>query len=543
MSGHEQPAVQADPAVAAAMAAVVAVPAGWGLRLDPGLQRFAGGTQLLGGSPLRLLKLKPAGAAAVDGLAGGDPVGRSKGRSILARRLFDAGMAHPVPAAAAFGAEEVTVIIPVCDDADGLAATLASLAMSASGGCLGVIVVDDGSAVPVNGVLAGDPYLPESMANTPVGMAEVGCGAGAAVEVTVLRRAQPGGPGIARQHGLVRVATPFVTFLDAGVVLPPGWLADLAAYFADPLVVAVAPRIRSMGLGTLLERYEQTQSPLDLGAAEARVAPRSRVAYVPTAMLVARRQAVVAAGGFDPGLRYGEDVDLVWRLVGAGGTVRYAPQVVVCHPARASWMSWWRQRVGYGSAAAPLTQRHPGDAPPVQVSAWSAAAWGAVAAGHPVLGLAVAAGSGAMLPRKLEGMEAPNRRALELAGRGHLLAGRWLARSLLRPYWPLALGACLVSRRARRTVLAAAVVPALLDWRALAPPLDPLRFTALRLFDDVAYATGVWWGCVRTRSLAALRPDLSSWPGRRLGGSAGTRETADGGAQAPSSQLGARSSR
>jgi hypothetical protein len=64
-------------------------------------------------------------------------------------------------------------------------------------------------------------------------------------------------------------------------------------------------------------------------------------------------------------------------------------------------------------------------------------------------------------------------------------------------------------------VLAAATVPSLLEWVEQRPPLDPLRWTALRLADDVAYGAGVWAGCVRERSMAALRPDLTSWPGRR----------------------------
>ena len=45
----------------------------------------------------------------------------------------------------------------------------------------------------------------------------------------------------------------------------------------------------------------------------------TKVSYVPTAALLVRRAALdsVTPGGgavFDPALRYGEDVDLVWRL-------------------------------------------------------------------------------------------------------------------------------------------------------------------------------------------------------------------------------------
>lgn len=535
------------PAASASFPARPSLPPRWGLRLDPGVRRFAGGTQLLGGSPLRLLRLKPAGAAAVDGFEKGELIGASRGRSVLARRLLDAGMAHPVPnAGGSLRPSTVTVIIPVCDDLEGLRATLASVIGTHDEGSepINVVVVDDGSTTPltleeIRG--AQRPAAPIGQADdSPASLPDVGVDpAGLAADPPhglapgpeqersrqhalttgwrLIRRPVPAGPGIARQVGLAAVGTELVAFIDAGVVLPPGWLATLGAYFADPAVVAVAPRIGSQPGPSLLERYEATQSPLDLGSEPGNVAPRHRVAYVPTAMVLARRSAVVTAGGFDPGLRFGEDVDLVWRLVKGGGTVRYAPEVVVTHRPRSSWRAWWRQRVGYGSAAAPLALRHPGQVPPVQVSAWSAAAWLAVAAGHPLVALAVAGGSGAMLPAKLGDIESPRRRAWELAGRGHLLAGRWLARAVLRPYWPLALvAAILLGSRARRAVAIAAVVPALLDWRDGRSELGAVTFVAARMADDVAYGTGVWCGSMRWRTLAALRPDLSNWPGRKL---------------------------
>jgi hypothetical protein len=64
--------------------------------------------------------------------------------------------------------------------------------------------------------------------------------------------------------------------------------------------------------------------------------------------------------------------------------------------------------------------------------------------------------------------------------------------------------------------VAAAALPALADlWRdRRGTGLDPLRYVALHLADDLAYGTGVWAGCVRERTVAPLVPDLRSWPGR-----------------------------
>jgi hypothetical protein len=66
----------------------------------------------------------------------------------------------------------------------------------------------------------------------------------------------------------------------------------------------------------------------------------------------------------------------------------------------------------------------------------------------------------------------------------------------------------MASRRSRPALAAAVVVPGLLDWLDRRPRLDPVRFVALRLADDFAYAAGVWAGCARERSVRALLPDL-----------------------------------
>ena len=75
--------------------------------------------------------------------------------------------------------------------------------------------------------------------------------------------------------------------------------------------------------------------------------PGSPVAYVPTAALVVRRELAT----FDPDLRYGEDVDLVWRLVAAGHEVRYEPRVEVRHREPTGWTAALRRRHRYGTAA------------------------------------------------------------------------------------------------------------------------------------------------------------------------------------------------
>jgi mycofactocin glycosyltransferase len=418
---------------------------------------------VIGGSPLRLFRLSEAGVQAFEQIAGGDDVPPSK----LVDRLLDAGAIHPRPDCTEHAAGDVTVVVP----AFGVDSNTLRDIVTCCPGVATVIVVDD----------ASDPRV-------------------AAIEGTkVLRLRTNAGPAVARNAGLGAVTTPLVAFVDTDVQLSAGWLAPLLDHLADERVALVAPRVASMPAPGPIARYEQGHSPLDLGPAPGRIAPGTRLSYVPAAALLVRTDALRAIGGFDRGLRVGEDVDAVWRLVEAGWRCRYEPASVVHHAPRASWKALVGQRVAYGSAAAPLARRHPGALAPVRVSGWSGGVWGLVAAGRPFAALGLAGATTAALVPKLRGV--PPAESVRLAGLGHLYAGRSLAEAARRAWWPLLLAGAVVSRRVR-WVAALAALPALLDGGVP------------RLVDDLAYGAGVWKGVAAERDPAPLIPEFTSWPGR-----------------------------
>jgi mycofactocin system glycosyltransferase len=465
------------------------LPSGWRVVLDPAVRRIDGGSVLVGGSPLRILRLTDSGARLIDRLSDAGTVPESPGGQHLVRRLLDAGMAHPRPAPSARCRGEVTAVIPVRDRPAELGATLDHI-----GDVAAVIVVDDGSV--------------------DRGVMDVARKGGA----SALRHERSRGPAAARNTGWRQATTELVAFVDADCQPADGWLEQLLPHFDDPAVAAVAPRIIATVPPTLpatLAFYEAARPSLDRGTQEATVRPRSPVPFVPTAALVVRRDALEELNGFDERLRFGEDVDFIWRLVAAGWTVRYAPAATVVHPARPTTRAWLRQRFDYGTSAAPLARRHGQAVAPLSVSPWSALAWALIGLGRPVAGAAVVTGTTALLAPRLEGLERPWAESARLAGKGHLYAGLAVADAVRRAWWPLAVLAMVASRRARRGVMAAAIIPALVEWRRDRPPIDPVRWTVLRLLDDVAYGAGVWAGSFRERTLAALRPDLTGWPGRR----------------------------
>ena len=454
------------------------LPDGFAVRLDPRVRRRAGGTALLGGFPLRLLRLSPRAQELLDG---DGLVVRDATTAALAGRLLDAGLAHPELTPTP-GADDVTVVVPVKDRPAALERLLAALRTDPATAHLPVIVVDDGSAVPVHGQ-----------------------------GVRVVRHPTARGPAAARNAGLAAATTPWVAFLDSDCVPRPGWLVRLRPHLDDPRLAAVAPRIVALHEGGRgwLAPYEAAVSALDMGPHPAAVRPGSAVSYVPSAALLARRAAL--AGGFDEDLRVAEDVDLVWRLTAAGWRVRYEPGAAVAHEHPATTVTWLRRRAFYGTGAAPLAARHGRAVAPLVISRETALAWGLALSGRR-WGPAAAAGVLAVTADRLAprlataGERPPVGFAALLVARGVGASGRALARSVTRHHWPLALPAALASRRARRWVVTAAVADTVLAWWPQRRRVGPVRFAVGRRLEDVAYGAGLWWGALRAGDPTALLP-------------------------------------
>lgn len=499
------------------------MPAGFRLRADSRTRFVADGSVLVGGSPVRVLRLTPTGAHQVAAWFSGAPVPDTATGRTLARRLLDAGIAHPDFGLGGFagtpGPADVTVVIPVRDRHGELSRCLAGLADAArvlGGDAPRIVVVDDCSADPA--AIAG---------------------IAAAYGARVVRRPVNGGPGAARNTGLAAAATELVAFLDSDCVPGAGWLDRLLPHFADPAVGAVAPRIVPHESGTSwLARYEGASSTLDMGARPSIVRPGARVSYVPGAALVVRKAA--AGQGFTEGMFVGEDVDFVWRMAAAGWRVRYEPAAVMGHQHRVRLRAWFARRADYGTSAAALEQRHPGAVRPLYASWWTVGAWAAALSGRPGAAVALTGTATALLARRLSRVtgepwplpavtEADNSKrrpaavwsltgrpadawslAARLVGGGTLAAARPLGSALSRTWWPLAIPAAVAVPRLRVPVAALILAPPLLDWADRRPPLDPARYVAARLLDDAAYSLGVWQGCLKRRTVRPLLPAIGS---------------------------------
>ncbi|MFA5774977.1 MAG: mycofactocin biosynthesis glycosyltransferase MftF, partial [Ilumatobacteraceae bacterium] len=372
--------------------------------VDASWRRTADGRVVFGGSPIRMFRLGQTGAKVTDLIEHGQRL--PEGHEQLTDRLLDAGAIHPLidsHAELPYRLGDVTVVIPAFVRSAIEASRLGKLVRQCDG-VAEVIVVDDGS--------------PHALPTID--------------KATVVTLGTNSGPSSARNAGLSRVATPLVAFIDLDVTLHGATLQGLIPYFADQRLGIVAPRVTSADVTTTIDKYEQARSPLDLGSNEARIAPGTRVSYVPAALWLCRTDAIRAVHGFDESLRFGEDVDALWRVIDAGWRCRYQPQVTVCHRPRATLQDFFTQRRMYGRSAAELASRHPGSVAPVRVSWHSAGMWILIACGFPILGGILGTYTVLALRRKLRDVPNSLDESIRLAGLGNLHGARILASAITR---------------------------------------------------------------------------------------------------------------
>ncbi|HXS87052.1 MAG TPA: mycofactocin biosynthesis glycosyltransferase MftF [Mycobacterium sp.] len=463
------------------------LPDGFAVQVDRRVRVLGQGSALLGGSPTRILRLAPA---AQDMLADGRLKVRDALSAELARTLLDATVAHPRPAGGP-SHRDVTVIIPVRDNACGLRRLVAALRG------LRIVIVDDGSSLPVR----HEDFV------------------GAHPDIEVLRHAQSKGPAAARNTGLAACKTGYVAFLDSDVVPRRGWLEALLGHFCDPTVALVAPRIVGLAhTDHLVGRYEAIRSSLDLGQREAPVLPYTTVSYVPSAAIICRTAALRDIDGFDETLRSGEDVDLCWRLVEAGARLRYEPIAQVAHEHRTELRDWVKRKAFYGGSAAPLSVRHPDKIAPLMISGWALTAWILMALGSSfgyLASLFVAGLTGRRVAKSMQGTETQTWDVVTVAARSLWSAALQLASAICRHYWPVALVAAMLFRSCRRVVVVAAIVDGVVDWANRrqaadedARPIGLLTYLVLKRIDDLAYGLGLWYGVLRERNLGPLKPQI-----------------------------------
>ena len=179
-------------------------------------------------------------------------------------------------------------------------------------------------------------------------------------------QAQRPGLAFARNRGVVDAKNALIAFTDDDVSVDSGWLSALVGAFTDRDVACVTGLVPPAELATTAQVAFQsrvgwtgdisTRKYRYVDGAQSRGAlfPFRAGAYGTGANFAARREHVIALGGFDERLgagapaRGGEDIDFFVRSVVAGRAVVFQPDAIVWHHHRADDGAYRDQMMAYG---------------------------------------------------------------------------------------------------------------------------------------------------------------------------------------------------
>lgn len=171
-----------------------------------------------------------------------------------------------------------------------------------------------------------------------------------------------------RNAGAAEAAGEYLFFFDNDATLPdPDALARLAAELdRDPRLGYVQPRIADPATGVTMRRWIPRLRAADPGRG-------GIVTVMAEGVVMVRRAAFDRVGGW-PGrfFLFHEGVDLAWRMWDRGYTGRYAPGVVVHHPATSPARHAGFYRLNARNRVWPARRNLPAPLIPLNLATWAA---------------------------------------------------------------------------------------------------------------------------------------------------------------------------
>ncbi|MFV0553470.1 MAG: glycosyltransferase [Mangrovibacterium sp.] len=229
-----------------------------------------------------------------------------------------------------------SIIVPVYNRKEELEELIQSLSTQESGD-FEIIVVEDGSSERCDDVVA--EYA-------------------ASLDIKYFFKSNSG-PGLTRNFGAERSRGDYLIFLDSDCIVPPRYLEALEEELNNRDCDAFG------GADRADDSFTDTQKAINYSMTSffttggIRGKSKSIDKFYPRSFNMGIKRSVFnALGGFS-NMRFGEDVDLSYRIIENGYSSRLFPSAWVYHKRRTNFKQFFKQVFNSGVARVVLTKKHP----------------------------------------------------------------------------------------------------------------------------------------------------------------------------------------
>jgi biofilm PGA synthesis N-glycosyltransferase PgaC len=165
------------------------------------------------------------------------------------------------------------------------------------------------------------------------------------------------GKSRALQRALEEIKTELVMIVDADTRLEKHTIAEMAAVFRQPDVAGATANIRVQNARSLLAALQAVEYASIIGLLKRANSLWGGLFTVSGAASAFRVSALRAAGGFaSPSIT--EDIELSWRLQGAGGRLVYVPRAHAHVEVPGTLRALWRQRSRWSQGLIEVLRLH-----------------------------------------------------------------------------------------------------------------------------------------------------------------------------------------